>query len=69
MSATVTEPGVIDPQRLYTFSTFSKLTGVGKAGIREARRKGLEVRYDGRGGWILGQWWIDYVITNGKSSR
>ena len=61
--------GVIEPQTLYTFTAFSNITGVGKAGIREARKRGLQVRYDGRGGWILGQWWIDYITANGKTER
>jgi len=61
--------GVVDPKKIYTFSAFSSLTGVGKTGIREARKQGLEVRYNGRGGWILGQWWIDFIIANGKTER
>ena len=69
MSAIVSLSGVVDPDRLYSFSAFTQQTGVGKAGIREARKRGLEVRYEGRSGWILGQWWIDYIIANGKTER
>ncbi|MDC3256088.1 hypothetical protein OAU93_01685 [bacterium] len=69
MAKYTAKQGVIDPQQIYSFQAFSKLTGVGASGIREAKRNGLQVRYNGRGGWILGQWWIDYIVTNGKPSR
>lgn len=61
--------GIIDPKKFYRFPEFSETSGVGKAGLRTARREGLKVKYIGRHGWILGQWWIDYVESNGKDSR
>ena len=68
-SATTTEDGIIDPHRLYSFNAFERITGIGKAGLREARNNGLEVRYFGRQGYVLGKTIIDFILTNGKSSR
>jgi hypothetical protein len=71
MSATAEsiDKGVIIPERLYSFQAFERITGVGSAGLREARRNGLEVRYFGRQGYILGQTIIDFILTTGKKSR
>lgn len=63
------DKGVIIPERLYTFQAFEKLTGIGRAGLREARKQGLEVKYFGRQGYVLGKTIIDFILTNGKSSR
>jgi hypothetical protein len=63
------DKGIIIPERLYSFQAFEKLTGIGRAGLREARRNGLDVKYFGRSGYILGQTIIDFILENGKSSR
>lgn len=61
--------GVIVPDQMYTFKAFKQLTGVGQAGIRQARRNGLEVKYWGRNGYVLGQVIIDFIQKNGKAER
>ena len=61
--------GVIVPDRLYSFKAFERTTGWGRAAMREARKNGLEVRYIGRTGYILGQTFIDYVLQHGSTSR
>jgi hypothetical protein len=64
-----TDNGIIIPDRLYSFQAFERLTGIGRAGLREARNKGLEVKYFGRQGHILGQTIITFILDNGKASR
>jgi hypothetical protein len=66
---TSAEPGIIIPDWLYSFQAFERLTGIGRAGLREARKNGLEVKYFGRSGYILGQTIIDHILQNGKASR
>ena len=66
---TPTHEGVIDPERLYSFQAFERQTGIGRAGLREARRQGLEVKYFGRQGYILGKTIIEFIMANGKASR
>ena len=61
--------GVIIPDRLYTFEAFQRTTGVGRAGLSEAKKQGLEVRYFGRKGYVLGADIIAFIKTNGKTSR
>ena len=64
-----TNEGVIIPDRLYTFQAFQRTTGVGKAGLREARKQGLQVRYFGRKGYVLGADIIEFIKTNGSTER
>ena len=59
----------IDPQTLYTFKAFKALTGVGPAGLREARKAGLRVRYFGRSGYVLGADIIAHILKFGNETR
>ena len=61
--------GIIEPDKLYTFRAIQRLTGVGRSGLREARKAGLEVRYFGRQGYVLGRWIIDHILEHGKTKR
>lgn len=67
--APAVDQGVIRPDHLYTFAAFQKTTGIGKAGIREARKNGLRVRYLGRQGYILGSDIIAHVMEAGRETR
>lgn len=69
ISTDIADHGVIIPDRLYTFQAFERITGIGKAGLRSARRNGLEVRYFGRQGYVLGRTVIDFIVRNGAVSR
>lgn len=59
----------IRPDELYTLDSFMRYVGLGRSAIRQARAKGLVVRYVAARAFILGADWIDYVTTNGKASK
>lgn len=59
---------VIEPSNLYPLATFQKLSGMGRAALRSARRAGLEIKYVGGRAYILGKAFIDFVQANGKES-
>jgi hypothetical protein len=61
--------GIIDPGRLYNFAAFKRITGLGTAALRDARRKGLAVRYYGRQGYILGEDAIAFIQISGTPER
>jgi len=57
------EPQAIQAQAAYTLASFEKLSGLGKAGIRSARRAGLPIRYVGNRPFILGSDWLNWLAT------
>lgn len=63
-----TEPasGVIDSRAIYPLRLFHQLSGLGKAGVRAARRDGLVVRYVGRVGFVLGADFLDFLSRQSK---
>ncbi len=68
--ATATAPGAIIPTALYPLSDLKKVSGVGDWGLRQMRRNGLQVRYvGGHAGFVLGQSFIDHVLTAGDAEH
>jgi len=61
--------GMIVPSHLYNFKAIERLMGIGRAGISEARKQGLEVRYFGRHGFVLGKHLIDHILKHGRANR
>ena len=59
----------IDPHKLYPLEVFYAVTGIGRAGLRAARQRGLSVRYVGRNGYVHGKEWIDFVLRNGRAGK
>jgi hypothetical protein len=47
----------------YPLASFAKLSGLGKAGIRSARRAGLPIRYVGNKPFVLGSDWLTWLAT------
>lgn len=45
----------------YVLDDFKVRTGLGDAGLRNARRSGLNVRYAHNRGYVLGADWIAYL--------
>ncbi|MEM7196535.1 MAG: hypothetical protein AAF402_16505 [Pseudomonadota bacterium] len=61
--------GVVQPQLLYTFKAFERVTGIGSAGRRAIQKQGLRVRYLGNQGFIYGEDFIKHVTEHGKPNR
>ena len=47
----------------YSLEEFAERTGLGKSGLRAARRAGLRVRYCHNRGFVLGADWHDYLVV------
>ncbi len=47
--------------RSYSLDDFKVRTGLGDAGLRNARRSGLKVRYAHNRGFVLGADWLQYL--------
>lgn len=59
----------ISPTELYPIKLFRRLAGLGPHAMRQARAKGLKVRYVGKNAYIKGQDFIDYVDQNATDTR
>jgi hypothetical protein len=53
---------------VYTLSEFQRRTGLGRNGIRAARRRGLPVHKCGRNKYITGAEWAGFLQTVGKAN-
>jgi hypothetical protein len=53
--------GVIDASSIYTLDAMKDRLGVGDAWLREARRRGLRIRYRGRRAFVIGADLADYL--------
>jgi hypothetical protein len=51
---------------VYTLAEFQRRTGLGRNGIRAARRRGLPVRRCGRNHYVAGADWAGFLQTEGK---
>jgi len=51
----------IAKDRSYSLDDFKERSRLGEAGLRNARRSGLKVRYVHNRGYILGADWIEYL--------
>lgn len=65
MTTIMAEP-VIRADECYPLPVFKKLTGMGAAALREARRKGLPVRRIGLRAFVLGRDFMEFVENHGK---
>lgn len=45
----------------YPLPAFMGAVGLGRHGLRAARRDGLRVEYRHGRGYVLGDWWLDYL--------
>ncbi len=58
---------VIETSKVYPLAEFKRVTGMGTAALREARRKGLIVRRVGLRSFIRGEDFDAYVRDHGKA--
>lgn len=67
-----TEQDALAPIRIdeiYPGELLQRMTGLGKASIREARRRGLKVSYLHGRVFIKGSDWIAYCDEHGRDSK
>ena len=57
---------VIETSKVYPLAEFQRVTGMGTAALREARKKGLIVRRVGLRSFVRGEDFDDYVRDHGK---
>lgn len=55
----------IEPSVLYPLADFQARTGLGRAALAEARKKGFSSRKLGNRKFILGQDFIDFLTVHG----
>lgn len=58
--------GIIEADKAYSIKVFQRITGMGTAAMREARKKGLPVRRCGLRSFVIGRDWIEYLAENSK---
>jgi hypothetical protein len=54
---------------VYTLTDFKKRTGLGKAGVRAARRRGLPVHQCGRNRYVSGADWAEFLRARTVSKQ
>jgi hypothetical protein len=59
----------VEPGILYSLDDIMARSGMGKTALRMARRSGLNVKYVGSRGYVLGRDFIDWVLENAKETR
>ena len=59
----------VRPDELYPGELLERMTGLGRAAFREARRKGLKVAYLHGRLFIKGSDWIAYCDQYGKQTK
>lgn len=59
----------IDPALQYPLERFEQIAGLGRAALREARRKGLKVTYIHGRAFVRGSDWMDYCDSKGKDTK
>jgi hypothetical protein len=53
---------------VYTLAEFQRRTGLGRNGIRAARKRGLPVRQCGRNKYVAGADWAGFLQAVGKAN-
>ncbi len=66
---TVQDSGIIEPHILYTLDEAKRRLGWGAHAMRMARRAGLNVRYTGRRGYVLGRDIIEHIQQHSRDSK
>jgi hypothetical protein len=59
----------IRPEEQYPVELFERIAGLGRAALREARRKGLKVKYIHGRAYVRGSDWLSYCESEGKDSK
>ena len=61
--------GIIEPHILYRLSEAQQRLGWGAHAMRQARRRGLKVRYAGRNAYIIGRDIIEHIEQTGRDEK
>ncbi len=59
----------IRPDEQYPLELFEKMAGLGRAALREARRKGLRVEYVHGRCYVRGRDWLEYCDSTAKGTK
>jgi hypothetical protein len=59
----------IRPEEQYPLELFESMVGLGRAALREARRKGLKVEYVHGRAFVRGSDWLSYCDSEGKGTK
>jgi hypothetical protein len=63
VSAKAATTGVISRDSAYSLDEFKARTRTSDHALRQARRAGLQIRYAGRRGYILGSDWLEFIAA------
>ena len=61
--------GTIEGHVLYALPEFLRRVGWSRHALREARKRGLRVRYAARNGFILGRDFLEYLDQHGRDQK
>ena len=64
-----TSVGQISRDAVYTLQEIQRRSRLGGHALRMARRAGLQVKYFGRCGFVLGSDFIDFIRSTGKPEK
>ena len=53
----------ISPDLLYPLPALQRISGMGEAALRSARRSGLQVRYSGGRCYVYGRHYIEFILS------
>lgn len=67
-SIEIAHPGVISLNSAYRLDEAKRRLGMSEHAMRQARRRGLKVRYVGRRGYLLGRDWLAFLETQSKET-
>jgi hypothetical protein len=63
MATATAEPACVEAGKCYPLSVFSRIVGLGRHGMRTARRNGLRVIHAHGTAYVLGDDWLKYIAT------
>ncbi|MBB02727.1 hypothetical protein GYB59_06275 [bacterium] len=69
MATATLKTGEIIADASYSLQEFKERTGMGRAAMQQARRKGLVVRRAHKRGYVLGRDWINYLAQQPVDSE
>ncbi len=67
-STEISRASPIRIDEVYTLADFQRRTGLGRNGMRTARKRGLPVRQCGRKKYVVGAEWVSFLQGNGDQT-
>jgi len=68
-AGTIKDRGTIEGHVLYSLSEFQRRTGWGRHALRQAKKRGLRIRYSGRNGFVLGRDFFEFLDRTGRDAK